>query len=370
MEKQESTLKYIAFFLPQFHPIKENDEWWGAGFTEWTNTKKAIPLFDNHRQPREPLDDYYYDLTDPGTHKWQSELMKKYNVYGLCYYHYWFNGKLLLEKPAELLLDHKEIDTNFCFSWANEPWTRNWDGRQYSVLMPQSYGSEKDWREHFNYLLPFFRDERYIKVNEQPLFVLYVADEIEHGEEMIACWKQLAVENGLNGIFIAETKRHKHQPNLKGSDACIEFEPSLTVYGGYTPYQTHKYILKTLHTFSSDEVWNKMLERNSSYGNREKFCGAFVDWDNSPRVGARGRVCVGTTPNKFKVYLKRLTQKCIEEGNDRFIFINAWNEWAEGAYLEPDKHYEYQFLQAIKDVCNEFSLNDFTDKHPTFPTDI
>ena len=361
MEKQESTLKFIAFYLPQFHPIKENDEWWGKGFTEWTNTKKALPLYDNHRQPREPLDDYYYDLTDPGALKWQSGLMKKYNVYGLCFYHYWFRGKQLLEKPAELFLQQKDINTHFCFSWANEPWTRNWDGRQYSVLMPQNYGDEDDWREHFNYLLPFFRDDRYIKVNGKPLFVLYVSNEIERCGEMIAFWRELAAENGLPGLYIVETmnsKRRQNFPHLKDSDACVEFEPTLTLFGGYTPGNSHKYILDTLHIFSFDAVWNKILERKSAYGCREKFCGAFVDWDNSPRVGARASVCIGATPDKLKTYLGRLAQKCMDEGNDRFIFINAWNEWAEGAYLEPDKDNAYRNLEAIKEVSDKFGLTD------------
>ena len=353
MKKQDSSLKYIAFYLPQFHAIKENNEWWGEGFTEWTNTKKAVPLFEYHRQPREPFGDYYYDLTDIGVHKWQSELMKEYNVYGLCYYHYWFCGKMLLEKPAELLLKHKEIDTHFCFSWANEPWTRNWDGRNFDVLMPQKYGDKEDWIRHFNYLLPFFRDDRYIKVNNKPLFIFYDSSEIDRCDEMVALWRQLAEENGLAGLYIAETMRNIYSPHLVGSDACIEFEPSLTEYGGYIPYSTHRYIYNTLHIFSYDEVWNSMLIRNSAYGSREKFCGAFVDWDNSSTVGLRASVCIGATPDLFKDYLKRLTRKCIDEGNDRFIFINAWNEWAEGAYLEPDKQYAYKYLQAIKEVSDE-----------------
>jgi lipopolysaccharide biosynthesis protein len=358
MDKQKSNLKFITFYLPQFHRIKENDEWWGEGFTEWTNTKKSIPMFDNHRQPREPLNDYYYDLTDPGAHQWQSGLMNEYNIYGLCIFHYWFCGKLLLQKPAELLLNHPEIRTNFCFSWANEPWSRNWDGRPYSVLMPQNYGKEDDWEKHFQYLLPFFQDGRYIKIDGKPLFILYVADEIEGCADMIACWRRLAAENGLPGLYIAETKRHWFQPDVKGTDACIELEPSLTVYGGYTPYNTHQYILNAMHIFAYNEVWNKILERKSAYAGREKFCGAFVDWDNSPRTGVRARVCVGSTPDKFKSYLVKLVQKCINEGNDRFIFINAWNEWGEGAYLEPDKENAYGYLEAVKEVSREFGLID------------
>lgn len=358
MEKNEA-LKYIAFYLPQYHPIRENNEWWGEGFTEWTNTKKALPLFEGHRQPREPLNDYYYDLRDISAHLWQSELLKKYNVYGLCYYHYWFNGKLLLQKPAELLLEHKEIDTRFCFSWANEPWTRNWDGREYAVLMPQEYGTEEDWKKHFEYLLPFFMDDRYIKIDGKPLFVLYASGMIGRCAEMTACWRRLAQENGLAGLYIAETlnsKRGQNHPHLQDSDACIEFEPTLTLFGGFTPYSEHRFVLNTLHTFSYDAVWNRILERKSGYGSREKFCGAFVDWDNSPRVGLRASVCTGSVPKLFKTYLRRLTEKCIAEGNSRFIFINAWNEWAEGAYLEPDKENGTKYLEAILETSGGLGL--------------
>lgn len=355
----KSNLKFMAFYLPQFHPIKENNAWWGEGFTEWTNTKKAAPLYTNHRQPREPLDDYYYNLLDIEALKWQSELLKEYNIYGLCCYHYWFNGKLLLEKPVELLLANKDIKTHFCFSWANEPWTRNWDGRQHSILMPQNYGGEEDWEKHFYYLLPFFRDDRYIKIDHKPLFVLYVSNQIDRCEEMITYWRQLAEQNGLAGLYIVETlnsKRYQNIPHLKNSDACVEFEPTLTLFGGYTPPQNHKFYLNTLHIFSFDTVWNKILKRNTVYGSREKFCGAFVDWDNSPRVGMKASICIGSTPEKFKNYLGILTQKCIAEGNDRFIFINAWNEWAEGAYLEPDQDNGYQYLEAIKTVSTQFGL--------------
>ncbi len=362
--KKKDPLKFIAFYLPQFHQIEENDEWWGEGFTEWTNTKKTLPLYSNHRQPRIPLDDYYYDLTNPCAHQWQSCLLKEYNVYGLCFYHYWFCGKMLLQKPAELLLGHKEITTKFCFSWANEPWTRNWDGWQHSVLMPQSYGNEDDWREHFDYLLPFFRDERYIKIDGKPLFMLYVSSQIDRCREMIAFWRRLAAENAMPGLYIVETmnsKRNQNIPHLEDSDACTEFEPTLTLFGGYTPRQTHKYILDTLHIFSYDTVWNNILERKTSYGGREKFCGAFVDWDNSPRVGAKASICIGANPNKFKKYLGMLVQKCLDEENDRFTFINAWNEWAEGAYLEPDKDNGFGYLQAVKDVSDRFALTEYPE---------
>lgn len=349
-KKQKHDLKFIAFYLPQFHQIAENDRWWGEGFTDWTNTKKARPLFEGHRQPREPLDDHYYDLSDINSLKWQAELMKKYNVYGLCIYHYWFNGKLLLEKPMELLLQNKEIEMNYCISWANESWTRNWDGGSREILMPQVYGSKDDWKRHFDYLLPFFKDERYIKIDHKPLFTMYLSAQIKNGSEIMHYWNQLAKENGFDGLFVAETLNAKQNKLcMAESDAFIEFEPCYTLYDGYFGH----YYLKTLDSFFYDQVWEKILERKKSYGSREKFCGAFVDWDNTPRMGMRGSACIGATPERFKKYLGALAKKCIAEGNDRFLFINAWNEWGEGAYLEPDKCYAYQYLEAIKDIAEE-----------------
>ena len=160
-------MKIIAFYLPQFHNIPENDEWWGDGFTEWVNVKKAKPLFDGHVQPKEPLNDNYYNLLDDNIKIWQAKIAKEYGVYGFCYYHYWFNGKLLLEKPMEQMLNNKKIDIPFCISWANEPWTKAWVNEK-KVLIPQSYGGVNEWKEHFDYLLPFFKDERYIKVHNKP----------------------------------------------------------------------------------------------------------------------------------------------------------------------------------------------------------
>lgn len=356
-KNDKSDLKFIAFYLPQFHRIKENDQWWGEGFTEWTNTKKSVPLFGGHRQPREPLNDYYYDLSDIRTLKWQAELMEKHHIYGLCFYHYWFNGKLLLEKPLELLLENKDINIHYCISWANEAWTRNWDGGNREVLMPQNYGTKEDWKRHFDYLLPFFKDERYIKIDHKPLVALYLSTELEHCDEMMNYWRELAKENGFDGLYIAETLNAKQYTlAMASSDACIEFEPCITLFGGYTPWNGH-YFMKTLNLFFYDHVWKRILERTSKYGNREKFCGAFVDWDNSPRVGMKGSVCIGASPEKFKKYLSKLVSKCIHEKNDRFIFINAWNEWCEGAYLEPDKDYAYGYLEAIKEISEESNSN-------------
>ena len=172
-------VKIIPFYLPQFHEIPENNKWWGEGFTEWTNVRKAKPLFEGHRQPKIPLDNNYYNLMDDNVKIWQAKIAKEHGIFGFCYYHYWFkNGRKLLEKPAEQMLQNQEIDIPFCFCWANENWSKNWDGGNREVIMEQHYGGKQDWEMHFQYLLPFFRDKRYITVHGKPIFVIYKPEQI------------------------------------------------------------------------------------------------------------------------------------------------------------------------------------------------
>ena len=192
-------MKVIAFYLPQYHNIPENDEWWGDGFTEWTNVRKAQPYFEGHNQPEIPLNENYYNLLDDKVKLWQAKLAKEYGVYGFCYYHYWFNGKMLLEQPMEQMLRNKEIEQHFCICWANEPWTKAWVN-ETKVLIPQKYGHEKEWKEHFDYLLPFFKDERYIKCSGRPLMVIYRPQVIDNIREMILYWNKLAKEAGFNKV--------------------------------------------------------------------------------------------------------------------------------------------------------------------------
>ena len=212
-------MKILALYLPQFHRVKENDEWWGEGFTEWTAVKDAMPFFNGHYQPRRPLNDNYYDLMEKKTMRWQARLMKEYGIDGMCMYHYWFkDGRRILEKPAENLLEWKDINMPFCFCWANMTWARTWSNIRNSavwankyegeskeiddgILLEQKYGGLLDWKEHFKYLLPFFKDERYIKKDNKPVFVLYKTELIDCLEEMTEKWQEWAVENGFNGIY-------------------------------------------------------------------------------------------------------------------------------------------------------------------------
>lgn len=344
--------------MPQFHEIPENDRWWGKGFTEWTNTRKAQSLFPGHYQPREPYQDYYYDLTDETTRKWQAETAKEYGIYGFCYYHYWFKGKRLLEKPFNEVLRSKEPDFPFCLSWANEPWTRRWDGWNQDVLMPQDYGNEEDWMEHFDYLLTAFKDERYIRVDDKPLFIIYRAGVIPRCEEMLSYWQNLAKENGLKGIFFAETLNGFPIPKIAGFEASVEFEPHYTWIHGGCPnlWRAVDGYKQKFNVKDYDQVWSCVLGRTNVRKDKKIFPGAFVDWDNTPRRGNQSLIYIGSSPEKFSNYLSHQIQKAINLYNSEFLFINAWNEWAEGTFLEPDKKYGYQYLEAVKTALEKNGL--------------
>lgn len=346
-------MKIIAFYLPQFHRIPENDKWWGEGFTEWTHTQKASPRFKQHYQPREPYQDYYYDLTDSSTRNWQGKLAKQYGIYGFCYYHYWFKGKQLLETPFNEVLRTGEPDLPFCLSWANEPWTRNWDGLSGYVLMPQDYGNEQDWKIHFDYLLKAFKDKRYIQIDNKPVFIIYHPGGIPQCEAMLQYWNQLAIANGLNGIYFVGTLNGFpiQTQNVKGFDAIIEFEPVYTSVHGRCSniWKVIKdYQQKNMWVIDYDELYVSLLSRNPPKTKKQVIPGAFVDWDNTPRRKNSSLIFQGANPEKFTNYLSQQILRSRTLYNSDFLFINAWNEWGEGAYLEPDSRYGFQYLEAVK----------------------
>lgn len=358
--------KIIAFYLPQFHAIPENDKWWGEGFTEWTNVKKATPLFTGHHQPRIPLDDNYYRLDNVDTLRWQADLMNQYGVDGMCFYHYWFNGKQLLQTPLELLLEHPEINMPFCISWANEPWTRAWDGGDKEILMAQVYGGEAEWESHFQYLLKAFQDKRYIYVDGKPMVVIYRAGSIPCFDEMVEYWRRRCIESGFPGLHLVISNTvFKDQALCHNYDAAIDFEPMCTIGQHYSRWDilrrransALRYLWRWIrsggkeHLFISmieyDYLWKKILKRPIRQG---VYPGTFVDWDNSPRKGPkRSLILSGYTVEKFANYFALKYQQAQQHGCP-FIFINAWNEWAEGTYLEPDCVDLNKKLDAIRAV--------------------
>lgn len=373
--------KLIAFYLPQFHVIPENNEWWGEGFTEWTNIRKAIPLFEGHRQPRIPLNSNYYDLLDDDVKMWQASLAKQNGIFGFCYYHYWFKeGKRLLEKPAEQMLQNKDIDLPFCFCWANENWSKNWDGGNFEVIMEQNYGNEEDWEMHFRYLLPFFNDSRYMTYDGKPLFIIYKPEQIIDIKEMIQYFRNRAVEEGFPGLCCAfQFPVYYNDVYYDDSvfDFRIGFEPTYSRNPKRNQINTDKRVKllrrlkadnlisnyrkskqkgikrrsassKRLSMFFYDDAWETII--NNKWTD-EFLPGAFVDWDNTPR-NKYGVVYAGYTPERFGQYMSRLIHRAKEE-NKPCIFINAWNEWCEGAYLEPDENDQYKKLEAIRAALKE-----------------
>lgn len=358
--------KVIAFHLPQYHTIPENDRWWGKGFTEWTNVKKAKPLYRNHYQPRVPLHNNYYDLSDDKTMVWQMKLAKKAGISGFCFYHYWFSGKKLLEKPVEGILSNPDADLPFFFCWANEPWTRTWDGKDGAkcILMEQLYGFEKDWIEHFMYLLPFFQDERYMKLDNKPVFAIYSAIRIKKLPDMLRCWNELAVKHGFKGMHVISVNRGT--PYAKVVDAVLDFEPFATLYdanGLWKKYgKPHCFdflkrvpIIKKmlLPVIDYSFLSHKMLTRKRNY-RKPYYLGMYVGWDNTARKGADVNYIIeGNSPAKFKAFFEKQYKRSIEE-NREFLFINAWNEWGEGTYLEPDERWRYKYLKAIREIVDKY----------------
>ncbi len=356
-------IKIIAFHLPQYHQIPENDEWWGKGFTEWTNVKKATPLFEGHIQPKKPLNNFYYDLTQYDTRVWQANIAQKYGIYGFCYYHYWFNGKLLLEKPLEYLREEKEIKMPFCLCWANEPWTRSWDGSETQILINQEYGNETDWLKHFYYLEPFFKDPRYIRIDNKPVIVVYRSSSIKCYENMIQCWREEGRKCGIGELYIID-ENNSFQNNYENncSDATLDLEPLYTIQYGRNIHDKVMQRLRSqmkairyknnIHYYDYDEIWGNILNRSKKIYKKKHYLGAFVNWDNTPRKGKKGVVIENSSPIKFHCYMCQ-QMECAREIGSEYIFLNAWNEWAEGAYLEPDENNAYRYLEAITDLMQK-----------------
>ena len=350
--------------MPQFHEIPENNNAWGEGFTEWVNVKKARPLFWGHHQPRRPLDDNYYNLLDDGAMEWQTDLAKRAGIYGFCFYHYWFAGRMVLEKPVQMLLDNKKINLPYCFSWANEPWTKTWHGAggEKEILIPQSYGKEEEWRAHYNYFRPFFLDRRYIKEKNCPMLLIYRLRNISHFNDMIRYWNVCAKEDGFSGIFIVSMDTWRdHADKSCWVNASVDFEPGKS--RGEAMHSVS--FLKPKKTESL--LWNRLAVPSISYQETNKqmlkcphgknqFRTVFVDFDDSPRRRERAIIAKGSTPKRFGKYLKKSMELSRQEGN-AYVFINAWNEWGEGNYLEPDTRHGYAYLKQVKKVYQKDKLN-------------
>lgn len=377
-------VRVIALYLPQFHPIPENDEWWGKGFTEWTNVKKAKPLCKGHVQPRVPADLGYYDLRDPETRERQAELAREAGIEGFCYYHYWFgNGRQLLERPFNEVLASGKPDFPFCLCWANHDWTnKSWKKgntqKSGSMIMQMQY-SEEDHINHFYNILPAFRDKRYITVDGKPLFAVWAPHNIPNGKRFVELWQNLAKQNGLPGIhFVGYTANaNKKLPNGKlslyetnkasafyqsvldiGYDAVISsgltraqsiiqgrlgLAWNILTYKTRIPSSSHLDYSKVMrHYYVDEDAWENVYPT------------LLPQWDRTPRAGSKTEFLINSSPRKFQSTIEEALSYLKDKTSEhRILFLKAWNEWGEGNYVEPDQQFGHGWLDAIRNAINE-----------------
>ena len=343
----EKDFRYLTVYLPQYHPIPENDEWWGKGFTEWSNVAKAKPLFPGHYQPHVPSELGFYDLRLDEVRKEQAKLASEYAIEGFIYYQYWFNGKLLLEKPLEMLHANPTIDKKFCVAWANENWTKRWDGKEKEILQEQTYGGLKDAVNHFFYMLPFFNDNRYIRIEGKPVYLIYRPMQIPKVEEFIEIWNKLAKTAGLGGIyFIAMKSAFEQLPKNfwreKGFNNELVFQPGtgkinkLNVWKELNEFGADEHVNTQAIVVDYEKASNLMMHEITE---KDDVFGVVIpSWDNTPRRAKVGAyILKNSTPEKFGKWLEYETERILNREKDkRLLIINAWNEWAEGNHLEPD----------------------------------
>ncbi|WDT76124.1 MAG: glycoside hydrolase family 99-like domain-containing protein [Candidatus Manganitrophus sp.] len=342
-------VRLIAFYLPQFHAIPENNLWWGDGFTEWTNIKPAQPQFEGHYQPHIPDELGYYNLLDPAIQRRQIELAKLYGVGGFCFYSYWFGGKLLLEKPLENYLNDRNLDFPFCLCWANENWSRRWDGLDSEILIAQKHSPEDDLG-FIAYAAKYMRDDRYIRIDGRPLFLVYRPSLLPSAKETAKRWRDWCRQNGIGDIFLAYTQSFDTgNPSKYGFDAAVEFPPNNS-----SPRNITGKVKALSERFGCTVYdWQVFVERSRNYQkpNYKLFRGVNPSWDNTARRKNRGTVFLNSSPGGYHEWLSNaVAETCFRISNpdERLIFVNAWNEWAEGAHLEPDQRFGYAYLDATR----------------------
>ena len=355
-KKIDPLVKVIAFYLPQFHPFPENDEWWGKGFTEWTNVGKAKPNYVGHYQPHCPIHLGYYDLRVPSVMEEQAKLAKEYGVSGFNYYFYWFGGKILMDTPLEMMLSNKSVDMPFCLTWANENWSRRWDGQENDILIAQKH-SDEDSIEFILHLVKYFRDDRYIKIDGKPLLIIYRPGIIPQIKRTAALWREEIVRQGFPGLYlIAAQTFGARSPEPFDFDASMQFPPHTV--------NSHEITGKvdlinqnfSGHIFSYDEVVrNEIANAEPSY---KLFRTAMLSWDNSARKQNASHIFHEFSLLRYKQWLASLINKvAVSEKyseQEKIVFVNAWNEWAEGTHLEPDQKYGYGYLQATYEAISDY----------------
>lgn len=365
-----SHIRAIAFHLPQFHPVPENDEWWGQGFTEWTNVTRARPLFPGHYQPHLPADLGFYDLRLPEVRVAQAALAAEYGIHGFCYYHYWFNGRRILERPVNEIVASGEPDFPFCLCWANENWTRRWDGLDNEVLLEQRYSAADDLA-HIRALIPYFLDRRYIRVMDRPLFAVYRASKLPDLQRTTDIWRREAERAGLKGLFLVRVESHdqRDDPRELGFDSSLEFHPC-----GQILWDTRLIRRKWWHRHKlgtgeaafrdheicryADVVESALGETPARYPRIRCVC---PGWDNSARRKSGGFILIDSTPQLYERWLAEIVNRqrarahpepCSAISPESLVFVNAWNEWGEGNHLEPCQKWGRAYLEATRRVLN------------------
>lgn len=351
--------RVIAFYLPQFHPIPENDAWWGKGFTEWTNVVKARPLFDGHEQPHIPADLGFYDLRLPETRAAQASLASTYGIEGFCYWHYWFAGRTLLQRPFEEVLSSGTPNFPFCLGWANETWTGVWRGEPNRILVEQTYPGVEDDKAHFEYLVRAFRDHRYITVEGKPLLVIYKPLKMPNARQRFDYWRNLALEAGLKGLYIIGT-------NMLDFDDAEQFGLDGAMVSTMGVVSSSNKLVNSAKRVAwgvrrrlslggprvidySDAI--RHLIPDLSKFNFAAYPTIFPNWDHTPRMGRKGVVLANSTPELFEKHVRDAMYALVERDDEhRIIFLKSWNEWAEGNYVEPDTKWGHAYLEALARV--------------------
>lgn len=360
-------IKSLALYLPQYHPIPENDKWWGKGFTEWTNVTKAKPLFKGHFQPRLPADLGFYDLRLSEAREAQAELAKSYGVHGFCYWHYWFGGRRIIERPFQEMLSSKKPDFPFCIAWANQTWAGNWHGlSSKKILIEQTYPGKKDFENHFYALLEAFRDERYIEVNGKKLVFVFRPMDMPIPALFTNTWKELALKEGLRGLHLVGM----HMPagwdfRQYGYDAFTEAGPNLSSIKDPSLIDKifHRVLKSDFQKIKREKLnlpvivpYKNYVERYPDHSmSSHEYPMVYPDWDNTPRSGTDGWLFEGSTPELFKeLCLRAFGETQSKMADERIVLLKSWNEWAEGNYLEPDRINGHKYLEAFKAAIDVF----------------
>jgi len=339
----------IAFYLPQFNPVAVNDQFWGKGFTEWTNVTKAKPLFPGHKQPKLPSDLGFYDLRVPETRIYQAELAKYAGIEGFCYWHYWFgNGKRVLERVFDEVVESGKPNFPFCLAWANQTWTGRWHGLDNEILVRQEYPGRKDYINHFYSVLNAFRDERYITVDGKILFLIFMPKDLP--KEFLTVWRELAAKEKLRGFYFIGFGLDENNYKSLGYDGYIDQSPIEFQFRANIEKVVGKFTDILIHRGCKTMDYERFVEYHMDKNLRpNEFPVILPNWDNTPRLGSRGTVLIRSNPDKFydaaKMSVSKLQQRDREK---RLLFIKSWNEWAEGNYLEPDQLYGKEWLTAVR----------------------